>query len=107
MPKAPNKADVENQNGEYDPDGLPGLQDDAETLQKAHAIQQDPDRHQKAHDYINQQVEKMQGARDAARKQLHKKVKKGLAKSFGGGNTFQQEQEKEQGQAEQTVNTKE
>jgi len=105
MPKAKKPADPQPQ--EYTPDPDAAAQSDADVLTKAQEIQKDTGRHQAAHDYLNKQADKVTGARDAARKQLHKKVKKGLKKAFQGGDTFQQEQGREQKQANETVHDQE
>jgi hypothetical protein len=87
-------------------------QDDANTLQKAAEIQQDPDRHSKAAKHLEKRASAAGQAHKQAQKQLHGKVKKGLKKAFGGGGagnqpgTFGAAKEQEEAQTEKIVNEK-
>lgn len=83
-------------------------QSDAEHLQKAAEIQQNPDRHAKAAKHLETRANAAGAAHKQAQKQLHGKVKKGLKKAFGGGAApnFGAEKERETAEAENIVNEK-
>lgn len=82
---------------------------DAATLMQHHEITSDPQRHQRAHDHLQQKMQAHKDAYKNSRKELQKKTKGRLKNVFGqkGGADFQQEKAKETAQAEQTVHEKE
>lgn len=81
---------------------------DAHTLMQHQEIMSDPDRHQAAHDHLQKKMQAHKDAYRNSRKQLQKKTKGRLKNVFGNkGENFGQEEDKERGEMEQTVNTKE
>lgn len=96
-----NKADNDHDQDDYQ------AQDDAATLMKHQEITSDPDRHQRAANHLQKKMQDTKAAHAVARKQLLKKTKGRLDKTFGKGPAnFGQEAEAEKGQMEQTVNEK-
>lgn len=88
---------------DYNPDDDHQAKSDADTLHNAEMIKGDTDRHQKAAYHLAKRHEAAKSAHKQAQKQMHQKVRKGLNKAFGGGETFGSEQAKEQGEAEKIV----
>ena len=83
-------------------------QSDADTLMRHQEITSDPERHQRAADHLQKKMQDTKAAHSMARKQLLKKTRGRLDKTFGKGPAnFGQEADAEKGQMEQTVNEKE
>ena len=73
-----------------------------------HEITSDPQRHQRAHDHLQQKMQSHKDAYQKSRKELQKKTKGRLKNVFGQkGPDFQQEKASETSQAQQTVHEKE
>lgn len=65
-------------------------QSDADTMLRHQEIVGDPDRHQKASDHLEKKLGMTQKAHHSARKQLEKKTKGRLKKTFGNADGAEQ-----------------
>jgi len=95
-------------NAEQDTEDSYQAQADADTMQRHQEITQDPARHQKAADHLAKTAATAKDAHKTARKQLEKKTKGRLKKTFGGNKdggagTFESEKSKEAGPMEAVV----